>query len=154
MQNKSKDALIEWFIGFIKHKDIVQDNLKDIEKDKGGYDLKLIYQDKEEYVIVVPFVKDSNELLDKIDKEKRISVVLFNSKDNFNMLLDNWKKLINFDKLTIYFANMFSASETKWIIRPYMHNMISEEASLKKGLKSMFGMVESITQDILEKKDL
>ncbi|MBS3098379.1 hypothetical protein J4209_06315 [Candidatus Woesearchaeota archaeon] len=83
-----------------------------------------------------------------MDVEKHISLVIFNSKNNFNAVVDNWKKFINFKYFNIYFVNPFSQLDKKWIIYPHTHNRICEESSLKLGLKSMFEMVEPIGEEL------
>ena len=149
MVDKAKIFLKEWMINFIKHKDIIANNLVSIED---GNELKAIYQNKEDYIVIEPFVKDFDVLFGKITKDKNVLIVLFNTIENFEIISLNWKRLIDFDKLTIYFVNMFSNTDTKWIIKPYLHNKITDEKSLKSGLSSMFAMVEPITeQEVLYK---
>ena len=147
-----KKLLVDWTVNFIKNKDVVLDSIIKIEESKDGFDLKVIYNDKEVFFIAEPFIKDIDNIISRIDKDMHVNIVLFNSLDNFNIIADNWKRFVDFDKLTIYFVNMFSNTEKKWIIRPYVHNRISDKKSLKTGLKSMFSMVEPITEeDVLNK---
>ena len=154
MTNKSKQLLQEWIINFIKNKDTLLNTLEKIDKNTENFELKVSYKSKEEYIIIDPFIKDFNIILEKLDKEKYISIVLFNFEDNLNKILDNWKYLAEFEKLTIYFVNMFSATDQKWIIKPSLHNRIAEQKSLKQGLISMFNMVEPITEQEVETKTL
>ncbi len=79
MVDKAKSMLKGWIISFIKNKDAFFGNLDGIEEDKEGYDLKATYKDKEEYIIVEPFIKGFGKIFEKIDKEKNISIVVFNS---------------------------------------------------------------------------
>ncbi len=44
---------------------------------------------------------------------------------------------------------MFASGDKKWILKPYVHNKIAEEKSLKGGLESM---VEPITEKEIERK--
>ena len=53
--------------------------------------------------------------------------------------------------LVVYFVNPFSKIEKKWIIYPSTHNRISDEASLKPGLRAMFDTVEAISKKEVEK---
>ena len=152
MSKKTKEILREWTIHFFKNKNAILQTLQKIEENKENYDLKIIYEDKEIYVILQPFIDDFEEIYGKINKNKNINLILFNSKQNFDIIVDKWKRLINFDKLTIYFVNMFSISDKKWIIRPYFHDKIADESSIKIGLKSMFNMVSSITEKEIESK--
>ena len=152
MVDKIKEALTEWAINFINHKASIKNDLQKIVEDKIG--IKAIYDDKEVFVIIEPFIDDFDVLFEKLEKDKHISIVLFNTIENFEIILEKWKRLIDFDKLTIYFVNMFCNTETKWIVKPYLHNKITEEKALKIGLKSMFSMVEPITKEIVERKCL
>lgn len=152
--SKAKEALVDWIVGFIKHRDAINNNLIKIEEDKDGFDIKAVYNNKEEYVIADPFIKDFEKVVDKITKDKIVILVLFNTNENFDIIVENWKRLIDFDKLTIFFVNMFSSLDTKWIIKPYLHHRICDEKSLKTGLKSMFSMVEPITEEEAERKSL
>ena len=152
MVDKIREALTEWTINFINHKASIKNDLQKIIKDKDG--LKAIYDDKEVFVIIEPFMDDFDLLFEKLEKDKYISIVLFNTVENFDIILEKWKRFIDFDKLTIYFVNMFSSTETKWVVKPFLHNKITEEKALKIGLKSMFNMVEPITKEMIERKSM
>jgi hypothetical protein len=154
MSIKIKEELKEWTINFLKNKNAILQTLQKIEEEKEGYDLKIIYDDKETYVLIKPFIDNFEELEEKIDQNKNITLVLLNSKKNLDILIDKWEYFAGFDKLTIYFVNMFSISDKKWVIRPYLHNKISEASALKPGLKSMFNTVDSITEKEAESKTL
>ena len=152
MADKIKEVLTEWAINFINHKAAIKNDLKKIVEDKIG--IKAIYDDKEVLVIIEPFIEDFDSLYNKIEKDQHISLILFNTIENFDIILEKWKRFIDLDKLTIYFVNMFSNTEIKWIVKPYLHNKITEEKALKTGLKSMFNMVEPITKEMVERKCL
>jgi len=77
--------------------------------------------------------------------ENDTAVVTFNTLENFDFLLNHWGKLKDVKNLTIYFINPFSKLDKKWVIKPHVHDRICEQNSLKKGLRSIFGMVEVIT---------
>ncbi len=49
---------------------------------------------------------------------------------------------------------MFASGDKKWILKPYVHNKIAEEKSLKTGLKSMFDMVGPIDEQDIERQNL
>jgi len=102
---------------------------------------------KEQYFIVMPFINNIDDVLTKIKEDMHFGMVTFNTKENFNVVIDNWKKLINFKHLSIYFVNPFSQLDKKWIIYPYTHSKICDEGSLKLGLKTMFEMVEPIDEE-------
>jgi hypothetical protein len=152
MIDKIKNVLTEWTINFVNHNATIKNNFQKIEKNKD--DLKAIYDDREVCFIIKPFIDNFDDLFEKIEKDKYISVVLFNTIENLDIILNKWKRLVDFNKLTLYFVNMFSNTETKWIVKPYLHDKITDEKTLKIGLRSMFSMVEPITKEMIERKVL
>ena len=68
------------------------------------------------------------------------------------VVFDNWDKLIDFKFLSVYFVNPWSSLDKKWVIYPYTHNRIADEDSLETGLKSMFEMIEPLTESMIESK--
>ena len=149
MENKIHSFLVEWTINFIKNKDIVAKKIEQIENGKDGFDLYIKYKDREHYYIIVPNLVDIDSITQRINDIFHFTIVTLNSKESFDALLKNWNKLINFKFLSIIFVNPFSEIDKKWIIFPYTHNKISDESSLKIGLKSMFEMVEPIEEQQL-----
>ena len=107
------------------------------------------FKEKEQIFLVRPSLDNSS--IDEID-DKNISIVTLNSKNNFKFLIENWNKLIKFEKLILFFVNPFSEPDKKWFISPYMHNKICDKDSFKLGLKTMFGTVETITEKEIIKK--
>ena len=147
--DKVKDFLTEWAIRFAEHKDIIKKEIVGIKKIADGAYVK--YKEREEFFIVIPFIKDDADVLQKIDKDNNINIVVFNTKQNLDFLIRKWNALVEFPKLKFYFVNPFSELDTKWIISPYVHHRISDEASLETGLKSMFAVVEEFKDSDLGK---
>ena len=144
--NDIQDFLANWVKIYIKNKDVINKSIE--SKD---FDLIVKYKDKEEFYIIEPFIKDSN-IINKLSNDKIINLVVFNSEENLNFVLDNWKRFIDLKEFKIMFVNPFSELDEKWVIKPYMHHKICDESSLKSGLKSMFSMVTSIDENkIIEK---
>jgi hypothetical protein len=156
---KSHSFLVEWTIQFIKNKDIISKKIEKIENGKDGFDLYVKYKDREQYFIITSMIVDIDSIIQKLVNCERVrneahshstdfyfSIVTLNSKDNFEIVLKNWHKLINFKFLNIIFVNPFSEMDKKWVIFPHIHQKICDGASLKNGLKSMFAMVEPIEE--------
>ena len=152
MDNKSRSFLIDWIISFVKNKDIISKKIEKIENGKNNFDLYVKYRDKEQYFIIAPIIKDIDSIIQKLSNNAYFSIVALNSKENLDIVLKNWNKLINFKFLSIIFVNPFSEIDKKWIIFPQTHNKISDESSLEAGLKSMFEMVEPIGEQQLAAK--
>lgn len=138
-----KKSLLDWITIFIQSKDAYVGDLVNIKK-ATEFDLIAIYNNKEENIIVLPQIKNFDEFYEKLKKDVMIIIVVPNTKENFEIILENWKRLIDFDKLTIYFVNPDSQTETKWVIKPHMHNKISDDRSLKTGLETMFKSVQEV----------
>ena len=140
--------LREWTVGYVKHKDMLAKNIVDIKEEQDKVIVK--FKDKGQVFLIRPTADDS--VIEKIDKDKNIGIVMLNSKENLDFLINKWNKLIKFDKLTILFVNPLSEPDKKWFISPYVHNKICDNDSLKLGLKTMFNTVESITEEELMEK--
>jgi len=157
MENKPHSFLVEWTINFVKNKDIVSKKIEYIENGKDGFDLYVKYKDRAQYFIITPKIIDADDIIRKINNfaQSKIiyfSIVTLNSKENFDVIVKNWNKLINFKFLSIIFVNPFSGLDKKWIIFPHTHHKICDEASLENGLKSMFDAVEPIEEKQLVEK--
>ena len=152
MEDKSHSFLLDWTINFIKNKDIVAKKIEKIENGKDGFDLYVKYKDRQQYFIIVPNITYIDSIIQKINDNFYFSIVTLNSKENFNIILKNWSKLVNFKLLNLIFVNPFSELDKKWIVFPYTHHKICDESSLETGLKSMFNMVEPIEEQQLVAK--
>lgn len=150
MEDKLKQYLVDWIFTYLKNRDIVFKKIAEIKKEEGKVITKL-KEDKEQLYIVEPFVENVEETLKKFGSEENSTLVVYNTKENFDKVLNSWEKLINFKKhFNIYFVNPFSKLEKKWIVYPYTHHSISGGES-KLGLKTLFETVEPITRQELEK---
>lgn len=143
--------LVDWTKLYIKHKDIVNKGIEIISQNK-DFDLTVKYKDKEEFYMIEPFIKDIDKIIQKLNKDKTITLVVFNSKENFDFILDNWKTFIDLPHFKVIFVNPFSELDKKWVIQPYMHHKVCDESSLKLGLKSMFDMVTPINEATIKEK--
>ncbi|HLC97053.1 MAG TPA: hypothetical protein VJH97_07080 [Candidatus Nanoarchaeia archaeon] len=143
--------LKEWIIQLIRNRDVVARKLVAIEDDP-SFDLKVIYKDKEQYICVKPLLADMEMILSKMSPDKHYAIVTANTLGNFNLLLQFWDKMVAFRFLCLYFVNPFSNTDKKWIIYPYTHSQICDEESLKVGLRSIFDVVEPLTESDVKTK--
>lgn len=148
MEN-SHDFLVDWTINFIKNKDIIAKKIEKIENGKDGFDLYVKYKDREQYFMIEPRIMDIDLIIQKINDNSYFSIVTLNSKENFDIIVKNWGKLISFKFLNIIFVNPFSELDKKWVIFPHTHHKVCDESSLENGLRAMFGMVEPIEEEQL-----
>ena len=141
------NVLKEWAVNYLKHRDIILKTIVSINEEADKIIVE--FRDKEQVFLVIPNLDKS--LIEDI-KNKNLSIISLNSKENLNFLTDNWKKLVKFENLKFFFVNPFSEPDKKWFISPYVHNKICDENSLKLGLKTMFDTVETITEKEILKK--
>ena len=140
----NKEAFCEWVEQFLHHRDAVTRTLQHIDKKADGYDLKAMHSTKTVFVLVEPYLRSFPELLPKITADKEIVLFTFNAKENVDVVIDSWKKLCDKPKLLIYFVNLRAAGETYWALKPYVHQMVSDDRALKTGLHSLFATVEPV----------
>lgn len=147
--DKLQSYLIEWLVRYIKNRDLILGQIKGVDEQENRVLVK--YEDKEQIYIVEPFLNDLSKIIEFKEYEF-ITVVVYNTRENFDFVCENWDKLANFKKhFNIIFVNPFSNLDKKWSIYPCTHNMISERASLKKGLETLYNNVEEISKEKLRK---
>ena len=142
--------LQEWTVNYVKNRDLLTKSIESVEKNKEGFLVR--FKDRKQFFIVEPFIGDINEVIKKINEEEYFSLVVFNTKENFEAVVENWNRLVEFKKLSIYFVNPFSQLDKKWIVYPYTHHQVGSESSLELGLKTMFETVESINKEELNRR--
>lgn len=128
------DTLKEWVTHYIKSRDVIKREIVDIS-DKGD-SLLVKYKDRERTFLIIPQISD-------LSLKNNITIVVFNTLENFNWLLKSWKELVTFDDVNIYFINPESITDKRWIIFPHIHDKVSDSESLKLGLEALFNSVET-----------
>jgi len=149
MENKTHSFLVDWTINFFKNKDIISKKIEQIENGKDGFDLYIKYKDREQFFIITTKIVDIDLIIQRLNNNSYFSIITLNSKENFESLVKNWSRLIDFKFLCIFFINPFSGLDKKWVIFPHTHNKICDESSLKNGLKSIFETVDTIEEQEL-----
>lgn len=151
--DKIHSYLLDWTINLIKNQDILTKKINEIKRNENDFDFSVEYKDANEtFFIVKPSIKHIDEVLEKVNKDLHFRIITLNNKDNLDIVINNWKKLIEYKFLSVYFINPFSQLDKKWIIYPHTHHKICDESSLELGLKSMFDMVEQINEEQLKAK--
>ena len=135
---KEYQELKEWLVLFLQHKDIFQKKIVKIEEKEGFVIAE--YKDHTHYFAIIPKITTFN-FLDSY-KDKHLSIIVYNTKDNLKSLISEWSKLADFSMLSVYFVNPHSNTDKKWIIYPFTHHRISEHGALKLGLQTLFESVE------------
>jgi hypothetical protein len=136
-----EDNLKSWFINYIKHKDIILRKITKIdEKEKN-----VVITNKDETIETAIINEDISSFIDilKAFKPKdRIYIVCLNTKKNIAQIIKDWDKSIAFKLLTVSFVNMNSTTEHKWVIKPYIHDTITDKSALKQGIMSISSNVD------------
>jgi len=147
MEDKIHSQLVDWAINYLKNKDLISRKIELIEKNRDGFDFYIKFKDKEQFFVVDPVIGDIGKILSKFDPERYFGLFVLNTKHNLDILVKNWGEFVKIKNLGIYFVNPFSQLDKKWIIYPYTHNSICEQNALERGLKTMFDMVETLTEE-------
>ena len=143
--NKIKEYMIKWTINYVKNKDLLAKEIVSLEKH--NEELYVKFKNKEQFFLMLPTINDVDEIVHKIREKQNLTIIVLNSGENFDIIVKNWKRFIDFQKFTIIFINPFSNLDKKWILSPYIHNKICDNTSLITGLKSIFNTVDSINED-------
>ncbi|MFO8015978.1 MAG: hypothetical protein R6U32_02650 [Candidatus Woesearchaeota archaeon] len=147
----SAEYLTEWMEKFLKNKDLILKKIEHIEK---GEDLMIarLRDGKEHAYLVEPFLTDVKGALERLKKYDVCSIVVFNTKENFDTVVKNWDELAGFKRhFSIHFVNPFSNEGKRWTVYPMTHSMISGRKGLKQGLESIASNVERAERKELER---
>jgi len=96
--NKVNSYLLDWSINFIRNRDILTKKISDIKKKE--IDFSVVNKDgKEIFYFIIPSIGDISEILKKMNKNTHFGVFTLNNKNNIISLINNWKKIIEFEFL-------------------------------------------------------
>lgn len=142
------EYLKDWFVRYTRNRDLVFRKISEIKEE--GDRITVVQKDgrKIEF-LAVPFPQDMVKSAEGIGGDIR-GILVYNTRENFDLMMRSWKGLSEMRGLTIYFINPFSKLEKRWAISPYTHSRISDAGSLDQGLNSMYLMVEPTTQAQIE----
>jgi 2-hydroxy-3-keto-5-methylthiopentenyl-1-phosphate phosphatase len=138
---KEFKLLKEWTVNYIKNRDILLKQIESINEKSKEWDVVVKTKTGEKYYLIRPYMEDFNKILQLLDGNA-VTVVVLNTKDNLNILIENWDKLVDYPKFCILFANPYSELEKKWVIYPKTHQFVTEKSSFGRGLKALFQTVE------------
>lgn len=144
--------LSDWVIKYVKNKDILARRLQDIGAD--GDIVRAKFEHKEHDYVIIPEIRDINIMLNRLSviKARHLTLVILNNQHNLDLIARNWHAFLDLGQnFSVLFVNPFSKTEKIWIIAPYIHHKISDEASLELGLRAMSENVEPITREEAEK---
>ena len=68
--------------------------------------------------------------------DEKIYFICENIKKNIDILYHEWKRVIQNPNLVVIYVDL--NQQTKWLIRPYSHNLIADPETLEEGLNSLY----------------
>ena len=131
--------MIEWTKLYIQSKDAFLKEIQNLSQNEEWHLIANLKNGTRRLYLAQEHL-NTEILLPKLGTEP-VFVIVNNSKQSFNELVDHWNELKTFPKLCIVFVNPDSDLEKKWLIYPYTHDRISDPQSLKLGLKTLFETV-------------
>jgi hypothetical protein len=129
-------SLIEWSINYVKNKDLIKRELIDFKVT--GHAILFEYKSKKH-----KFIISETLILPAKLEGVETTVVCLNTKSNLSFLVKNWDAIAKNKNLSVIFVN--PEFNEKWVIKPYVHNLVSDKASLRPGLKALFDTVPLVS---------
>ncbi|MCX6706528.1 MAG: hypothetical protein NT001_00075 [Candidatus Woesearchaeota archaeon] len=141
-------------IRFIKNKDLILRRIIDVEHKKGEDIIiaNLVDGGRHAY-IVEPFIdeKDISKTIEKLKPYEMCSLVVYNTKANFDAIVRHWDKIAGFKKnFSVNFINPFSKSEKRWVVYPMTHELVVEKSKIGSSLKILFSNVDAVSKEEIE----
>ena len=137
------NELTEWTENYLRNRDLTLKKIVSMKTDEKNSLITIRFSDKEVKHYILPLL---SERIFKLTAGN-IIVVCLNSRENFDFLIKNWSKLSKIKNYSIIFVNL--KDNDKWLINPYVHNLIADPESLESGLKAMF---DAANGEVLEPK--
>ncbi|MBD3203891.1 hypothetical protein GF327_06330 [Candidatus Woesearchaeota archaeon] len=126
-----------WTSIFIKNRDLIKKELDKLEVKKDSIDC--FYSDREERYIIKEHLDEA--IFDKVKKKNTI-IVCENKKKNVIFVYKKWKNFLKNRSLRIIFSN--PEQNEKWVLRPSIHDRVTDKKTLKKGLISLYESVSPV----------
>ena len=137
----ARETLKTWYLFYIKNRDLMLRRIENIV-DKEDFILIRNKDKTQETAIVADNITSYSTMLNKLSENEKITIVTLNKREHIKTLIDEWSKICSYKGLTIMFVNPDSQTEKKWIIKPHIHERITEKASLKSGINSIASSVD------------
>lgn len=144
------ECLKEWALTYIKHRDMAARKIAKIKNSDSGF--VVVNNDGTSLsCIVKPSLKSLDSVAAAAEQKKPIIVFALSNEENTLAVYKAWEPLSKNNGLIIVFANPFSATEDKWVLKPFLHNKVCDRNSLLQGLKAMSELVEPVDEESLAK---
>lgn len=139
----TKETLKQWYLFYIKNRDLMLKKIRNVEQKE---DIITIHNKEgtKESSIVASNPTSFTALLSQFNETDKISIITLNKKDIINLLIKEWKDIVNYTALTMMFVNPDSEQDKKWIIKPHFHHRFTDPSALKSGIMSIASSVDMI----------
>lgn len=136
-----KELLAEWLLNYVRSKDVIAKTIVEIKKNAEGFDFVVTKTTGNEFYLVSPGFEQFEKAVEKAATAK-VCIIVLNTRENLEKLIKEWQAFSKLQNLCIIFANPNSTLDKKWMVYPFTHERITEKASLRRGLESIFSTVE------------
>lgn len=119
---------------FVKARNAISQTL--LEHAEDGDELSFTHKHKVHHFLI------SEQLVVPSDARDFYTVACLNTEQNLEFLLDHWQEFLQ-EKLSVLFVNPDSGEQ--WKVSPLLHDRITDEKNLKKGLRSLFDQVPVVS---------
>ena len=124
--------LKQWAVYFVKNKDLFEKKLQSYEEKENI--IEFHFKDKDVFYLISEVLNEEAIIFGKGDGFRVI--ICKASRVNLQFLIQNWKSFMVSKDLLVIFADI--EANRRMIVKPYVHNMITEESVLKSGLESLY----------------
>jgi hypothetical protein len=138
----SEKELVDWVVNYVRSRDAFLKRIVNI--DINSSTVTVTFPDKRQIFFALGIFQGADRCLACIKPEADYVMVMLNTEANLDALIKSWDTLAKVKNLTVMFINPESLADEKWVVKPYVHNQVTEKASLKAGLHSMFETVSPI----------
>ena len=136
-EKMANQSLKEWIVQYRKHRDLVFRKIANIA---GEDPILITNKDNTQEQI---YIRESCNTFTEFNKETLpTTAVVLNTDANIRTMLKEWDTIAANMQLTIMFVNPSSQGEKRWVIRPHIHDCISERTALKTGIASIAEQVD------------
>lgn len=143
------DFLKQWAVRYVRHRDIAAKKISEIKDSNYGFQIVNKNGTLIDCVVQLTLKGISPEFT---AAARNMLIITLSNEENMRQVHAAWDKLAINSSLLIVFVNPFSAMEERWVLKPYLHNKVCDEASLLQGLKAMAELVEPIDEETLTLK--
>ncbi len=147
----AKSLLKEWMLQFLKSRDAFFRKIAGMADEEGG--IQVNYKDgKQQRVLIMPDLSHASASLSGSKEDQHLIIATLSNRKNKDVLAAQWKSLVEYPFLTLYFINPYSTSEKKWVLMPHVHHKVCDDSHLMQGFLSLSEMVEDITEEQIAAK--